>query len=472
MYQSSPEHDRPFRTPPHSLDAEQALLGAILINSEAHDRVSSFLEPHHFFDELHAKIYEIAARLIAEGKRVDPITLKPFFETAELIRFGLSVPAYLGQLAVNATTIINARDYGRTIYDLATRRQLIVIGEDMVNAAYDSPVDFPPKEQVEEVERRLYALVEKGQADKAEVDAPTMLDAAWREIEAARQTGGAPIGLSTGLSDLDRRLGGLRRGHLIIIGGRPSMGKTALAANILEAQAGPALFYSMEMTSIEVALRQLAGESGLASDRLTRGDLDQEAWRRLVAARTKLRQRPLTVDQTGGLTIAQLSARARRMKRQRGIEIIVVDYLQLMQGSKRGNRVEDVTEITTGLKALAKELNIPVVALSQLSRKVEERPDKRPQLADLRESGSIEQDADVVLFVFRQEYYVERDRPTDEKEYGEWMTRFHAVANKAEIIIAKNRHGPVGTVDVQFDGPTTRFSNLARNGLAALAEKA
>ena len=318
------------RAAPHNLEAEQALLGAILINNEAHDRVSGFLEPYQFFDPLHQLIYETAAKLIAAGKQVTPITLKTFFESAEPIGSGLSAPAYLGQLATNATTIINVRDYGQTIRDLWTRRQMILIGEDMVNAAYDSPVDFPPKEQIEEAETRLFALAERGQGDKAEVDHPTLLSGAMRVVGDAYRNRGAPVGLSTGLTDLDRRIGGLRRGHLIIVGGRPSMGKTSLGTNLLDAQTVPKMFFSMEMTGEEVGLRELASETGLASGQLIRGELDEEQWRRLIAAEAKLSRRPLIVDQSSGLTIAQLSARARRAKRQHGIELIVVDYLQLM----------------------------------------------------------------------------------------------------------------------------------------------
>jgi replicative DNA helicase len=451
------------RVAPHNLEAEQALLGAILVNNDALDRVSALLEPGHFYDPLHQQIYETAAKLIGEGRKANPVTIKIYFENAQPISPTESVVQYLGRLAANATTIINVRDYGRTIRDLSVRRSLIDIGETAVNAAYDSPVDFPPREQIEEVERRLYALAERGQGDKAEVDHPSLLDAAARMVNEAYRNRGAPIGLSTGLADLDRRIGGLRRGHLVIVGGRPAMGKTSLGGNLLHAQTVPVLFFSMEMTAEEIGIRELSSETGLASDRMIRGELDEDQLRRVFAAQTKLSQRPLFVDQSSGLTIAQLATRARRAKRQRGIELIVVDYLQLMQGTKRNNRVEDVAEISVGLKALAKELDIPVVALSQLSRKVEERADKRPQLADLRESGSIEQDADEVLLVYREQYYLERSKPSGGgDEIAKWTAKMDACRGLAEIIVAKSRHGEPGIVEVQFDGPTTRFCNLAR----------
>jgi replicative DNA helicase len=370
---------------------------------------------------------------------------------------------YLGRLAANATTIINAKDYARTIRDLAVRRQLIVIGEDVTNAAYDSPVDFSPKEQITEAETRLYALAERGQGYEAERDHGAILDAALDQMNRAYQNPGSIIGLTTGLIDLDRMIGGLRPGHLVVIGGRPSMGKSSLASTIVDAQTAPVLFFTMEMTGEEVALRQLSGETGIASDKLARGALDEDQFRKVMDASAKLRQRPLICVEVSGITIAQLSTRARRIKRQHGIGLIAIDYLQLMQGSKRNSRVEDVSEITVGLKALAKELNIPVVALSQLSRKVEERADKRPQLADLRESGSIEQDADEVLLVFREEYYVERTKPAfGTPEFQDWLAKMQLVAGKAEIAVAKSRHGPVGTIEVGWDGPTTKFFNLAK----------
>jgi replicative DNA helicase len=485
---SAPEAP-PFRTAPHNLEAEQALLGAILVNNEAHDRVSGFLEPYHFFDPLHQQIYETAAKLIGAGKQATPITLKTFFEKAEPIGSGLSVPAYLGQLAANATTIINVRDYGRTVYDLATRRQLIVIGEDMVNAAYDSPVDFPPKEQIEEAETRLFSLAETGKYGQGFASFHSALTTAIEMANNAYQRDGGLSGISTGLRALDSKLGGLQPSDLIILAGRPSMGKSSLATNIAcsvakarvrSLQERPDLrpddsshdgavvgLFSLEMSAEQLATRILSEQAEIPSEKIRRGLIDEAEFKRLVRASEEMSSLPSYIDQTGGLSVAQLAARARKLKRQQNLGLIIVDYLQLLTGSiKRASegRVQEVSEITTSLKALAKELTVPVVALSQLSRAVENREDKRPQLADLRESGSIEQDADVVMFVFREEYYVERTKPAEgTPEFQTWMTKMQACSGKAEVIVGKQRHGPVGTIDLQFDGAYTRFSDLAHD---------
>ncbi|HJZ33887.1 MAG TPA: replicative DNA helicase [Hyphomicrobiaceae bacterium] len=483
----------PFRTAPHNLEAEQALLGAILINNDAHDRVSDFLEPHHFYDPLHQQIFETAAKLIALGKQATPITLKTFFESAERIDPTLTVPQYLGRLAANAATIINARDYGQTIYDLAIRRHLILIGEDMVNAAYDAPVDFPPSEQIEEAETRLFSLAEAGKYGQGFLTFNTALVSAIDMANSAFQREGGLSGIATRLRDLDGKLGGLQPSDLIILAGRPSMGKTALATNIAfnvarsrarsladrsDANAADVNpdgdhdgavvgFFSLEMSAEQLATRILSEQAGIPSEKIRRGLIDERDFKRLVEASREMSTVPLYIDQTGGISIAQLAARARKLKRQHGLGMIVVDYLQLLTGSSRRaseGRVQEVSEITTGLKALAKELNVPILALSQLSRAVENREDKRPQLADLRESGSIEQDADVVMFVFREEYYVERTKPAEGTlEFQDWMSKMQLVSGKAEVIIGKQRHGPVGTVQLQFEASVTRFSDLARD---------
>ncbi|HZT49567.1 MAG TPA: replicative DNA helicase [Hyphomicrobiaceae bacterium] len=478
----------PFRSAPHNLEAEQALLGAILINNEAHDRVAGFLEPHHFYDPLHQQIYETAAKLIASGKQATPITLRTFFENAEPIDATLTVPQYLGQLAANAATIINARDYGRTIRDLAIRRQLIIIGEDMANAAYDSPVDFPPKEQIEEAETRLFALAETDKYGQGFLNFNTALTHAIEMANHAYQREGGLSGIASGLRDLDSKMGGLQPSDLIIIAGRPAMGKSSLATNIAFNVArartrslaqrpdlapddpahdgGVVGLFSLEMSAEQLATRILSEQTGIPSEKVRRGLIDETEFKRLVEVSQEMASMPLFIDQTGGITIGQLAARARRLKRQHGLGLLVVDYLQLLAGSARRaqeGRVQEVGEITTGLKALAKELNVPILALSQLSRAVEAREDKRPQLSDLRESGSIEQDADVVMFVYREEYYLERMKPQEGTiEFQDWMAKMQQVSGKAEIIIGKQRHGPTGTVQLQFEANVTRFSDLAR----------
>jgi len=472
----------PFRSAPHNIEAEQALLGAMLINNEALDRVSGFLLPEHFFDPLHAQIFDVAAKVIQSGKQATPITLRTFFETAEPIDEQLTVPQYLGRLAAGATTIINAEDYGRTVYDLAIRRSLIVIGEDLYNVAYDSPVDAPPSLQIQEAETALYELAESGRYGQGFLGFNTALTDAISMANAAYQRAGGLSGTSCGLRDLDNKMGGLQKSDLIILAGRPSMGKTALVTNIAfnvanayhgeeqpdgtikTVDGGIVGFFSLEMSAEQLATRILAEQAEVSSEKIRRGMIDEDEFKRLVQVSQRMNQIPLYIDQTGGITIAQLAARARKLKRQQGLDLLIVDYLQLLAGSNKsqGNRVQEITEITTGLKALAKELEVPVIALSQLSRQVEQRDDKRPQLSDLRESGSIEQDADVVMFVFREEYYVERTKPDESKpEFHEWQETMMRVEGKGEVIIGKQRHGPVGTVMLGFEGQYTRFSDLA-----------
>ncbi|WP_088344328.1 MULTISPECIES: replicative DNA helicase [Rhodomicrobium] len=473
----------PFRQAPHNIEAEQALLGAILINNEAFDRVSAFLEPHHFFDPLHGRIFETAAKFIQSGKHATPITLKSFFENEDAIGT-VTVPQYLGRLAAHATSIINAEDYGRTVYDLSVRRDLIMIGEDMVNIAYDSPFDMPPEKQIEESEQRLYGLAERGKYGSGFMEFSHALGDAIDMASKAYERQGGLSGISTGLKDLDRALGGLQPSDLLILAGRPSMGKTALATNLafniakaFKTQPGPGGqeevtdgaivgFFSLEMSSEQLATRIISEQAQISSEKIRRGLISEDEFHRLVKATQELQSLPLFIDHTGGISIAQLAARARKLKRQRGLGLIVVDYLQLLSGSaKRSSegRVQEVTEITTGLKALAKELAVPILALSQLSRQVENREDKRPQLSDLRESGSIEQDADVVMFVFREEYYVQRAEPsiTKVEEHQRWQDEMDQVQGIGEVIIGKQRHGPTGTVRLQFTPEFTRFSDLA-----------
>ena len=474
-----------FRSAPHNIEAEQSLLGAILVNNDAFYRVSDFLEPRHFFEPLHQTIYETAGSLIRMGKVATPVTLKTFVP-ADTDIGGMTVGQYLARLAAEATTIINAQDYGRTVYELALRRDLIRIGEDMVNVAFDAPVDFAPRAQIEDAERRLYELAESGRYDGGFQGFAQAMKVALDMAANAYQRDGKLSGTATGLRDLDAKMGGLQRSDLIIVAGRPGMGKTALATNIAynvakahesQVQAdgtmksvngGVVGFFSCEMSAEQLATRILAEQTGISSSLIRRGGISQSEFDTIRDYTIELQHLPLFVDETGGLSISQLTARARRLKRQKGLDLIVVDYIQLLQGSgKRGNdnRVQEVTEITTSLKALAKELNIPVIALSQLSRQVESRDDKHPQLSDLRESGSIEQDADVVLFVYREEYYLQNKEPKPgTEEHGKWQIEMDNAHGRAEVIIAKQRHGPTGTVPLQFEGQFTRFSNLADDG--------
>jgi replicative DNA helicase len=472
----------PYRAAPHNIEVEQALIGAILVNNEAFYRVSDFLEPRHFFEPVHQRIFELSGTLVRAGKIANPVTLKTFLPSDTDIA-GLTVNQYLARLAAEATTVINAEDYGRTVYDLAVRRSLILIGEEMVNVAYDAPVEASPRDQIEDAERRLYELAETGRYDGGFQRFATALTTAVDMAARAYQRDGQLSGIATGLEDIDRMMGGLQHSDLIILAGRPGMGKTALATNIAYNVArawraeprqdgrsetingGIVGFFSLEMSAEQLATRIISEQTEIPSYRIRRGEIDPSEFDRIAAVARDMQAIPLYIDETGGLSIAQLAARARRLKRQRGLDFLVVDYLQLLQGSGRRaseGRVQEVTEITTGLKALAKDLAVPILALSQLSRQVEARDDKRPQLSDLRESGSIEQDADVVLFVFREEYYLKNKEPrAGTEEHFKWQAEMDAVHGKAEVIIGKQRHGPTGTIQLQFKADVTRFANLA-----------
>ncbi|MBN9021229.1 MAG: replicative DNA helicase [Rhizobiales bacterium] len=475
------DREQAYRAPPQNIEAEQALLGAILVNNEAFYRVSDFLEPTHFFEPVHRNIYQVAAELIRANKIANPVTIKTFLPS-DLAIGDITLNQYLARLAAEATTIINAEDYGRSVYDLALRRALIGIGEDMVNVAYDAPVEMAPREQIEEAERRLYEVAEKGQLEQGFQSFGTALVTAIDMASAAYKRDGHLSGIASGLTDLDRLMGGLQHSDLVIIAGRPGMGKTSLVTNIAfnvanawrgEVQPDGAMktvnggivgFFSLEMSAEQLATRIIAEQAQVSSSDIRRGRITESEFSQIAQAAQRMNQVPLYVDQTGGLSIAQLTARARRLKRQRGLDLLIIDYIQLLQGSsKKGDsRVQEVTEITNQLKALAKELNVPVLALSQLSRQVENRDDKRPQLSDLRESGSIEQDADVVLFVYREEYYLRNKEPKEgTPEHLTWQTEMDQVHGIAEVIIGKQRHGPTGTVRLWFEDRFTRFSNLA-----------
>lgn len=469
------------RTAPHNAEAERQLLGAILVNNETYYRVSDFLEPHHFFVPPHQDIYEKINQLIRAGKTASPVTLKTFYPADTKIA-DLTATQFLMRLAADAASIINAEDYGRTIYDLAIRRNLIRIGEDMVNIAYDAPIDVPPDRQIDDAERRLFELAETGRQEGGFVSFGQALTETIEMAHAAYNRDGALSGVSTGLRELDKLMGGLQASDLIVLAGRPAMGKTSLATNIAYniAQAyqteeqpdgsmktvngGVVGFFSLEMSAEQLATRIISEQAEISSSKIRRGDISEAEFEKLAACAQTMQAVPLHVDQTGGISIAALVAKARRLKRQRGLDLIIVDYIQLLSGSKsnNGNRVQEITEITTGLKALAKELHVPIIALSQLSRQVESRDDKRPLMSDLRESGSIEQDADVILFVYRDEYYIGKTEPEENTpEYEVWRDKLERAKGKAEVIIAKQRHGPTGTAQLHFEGQYTRFSDLA-----------
>ena len=467
---------------PHNIEAEQQLLGAILTNNDTYDRVAAIIGPQHFFEPTHARIFEVAASRIAKNNLASPVTLKAFLEDDEGLK-ELGGPAYLVRLAGAAISGFAARDYAQMIYDLAIRRELIRLGREISDKAAKVDIASEPKEQIVEAEQALYALGEQGQTDsgfqsflKAVTDAVNVANAAY-------QRDGGLAGISTGLIDMDKKLGGLHRSDLLILAGRPSMGKTSLATNIAyniakayqkgtlhdgtegAVNGGVVGFYSLEMSAEQLAARILSEASEVPSEQIRRGDMTEEEFRRFVEAAKQLEACPLYIDDTPALPISQLAARARRLKRTHGLDVLFVDYLQLVRpATAKDSRVNEVSEITQGLKAIAKELDIPVVALSQLSRQVESRDDKRPQLSDLRESGSIEQDADVVMFVYREEYYKEREKPGDHEldKMQVWMDEMEALRGKAEVIVGKQRHGPIGHIELSFEGRFTRFGNLVK----------
>ena len=469
-------------TMPHSIEAEQQLLGAILTNNDIYDRVASVIGPKHFYDPVHARIFEIAAARIAKNNLASPVTLKAFMEDDEGLK-ELGGPAYLVRLAGAAISAFAVRDYAQMIYDLAVRRDLIQLGRDIAAKAAQVDVASEPREQIVEAEQKLYKLAEQGQTEsgfqsflKAVTDAVNVANAAY-------QRDGGLSGVSTGLIDMDKKLGGLHPSDLLILAGRPSMGKTSLATNIAfnvakayrrgtlhdgtegAVDGGVVGFYSLEMSAEQLAARILSEAAEIPSHQIRSGDMTETEFRRFVDAAKALEACPLYIDDTPALPISQLAARARRLKRTHGLDVLMIDYLQLVRGTGKGeNRVNEISEITMGLKAIAKELNIPVIALSQLSRQVENREDKRPQLSDLRESGSIEQDADVVMFVFREEYYKEREKPGDHEldKMAIWQEEMERLHGRAEVVIGNQRHGPIGTVDLSFEGRYTRFGNLVK----------
>lgn len=467
---------------PHSIEAEQQILGAILTNNDIFDRVAAVIGAQHFFDPVHARIFEVASARIQKNALASPVTLKAFLEGDEGLK-ELGGPAYLARLAGAAISSFAARDYAQLIHDLAIRRELMALGREVSDKAARVEVDSTPSQQIVEAESALYRMAEQGKSEQGFQSFLRAVTDAVQAANAAYQRDGGLAGISTGLTDMDRKLGGLHKSDLLIIAGRPSMGKTSLATNIAfniakayrrgrrpdgtegTVNGGVVGFFSLEMSAEQLAARVLSEASEVPSEQIRRGDMTEPEFRRFVEAAKDLEACPLFIDDTAALPIHQLAARARRLKRTHGLDVIVVDYLQLLRpASAKDSRVNEVSEITQGLKAIAKELDIPVVALSQLSRQVENREDKRPQLSDLRESGSIEQDADVVMFVFREEYYKEREKPGEHEldKMAKWQTEMEALHGKAEVIIGKQRHGPIGTVELSFEGRFTRFGNLAK----------
>jgi replicative DNA helicase len=475
---------------PQNVEAEAALLGAMMIDNRIAEDVLQKLRPEHFFEPLHGRVYEAIAFMVGDNRLANPVTLRPLFAADEAMKT-LGGPAYLAQLTGNPASLIGARAFADQIYDLAMLRALVTVGRDMVDGALDTSVEVNPAKQIEAAEMKLYEVAEKGGADGGAKSFTRAAALAVKQAERAMNSGGSVSGITTGLGDLNAMTGGMNRSDLIILAGRPGMGKTSLATNIAfnaarrwidDKEAGideeksigaPVAFFSLEMSSDQLAMRILSEQSEIVSEKLRTGDISPANFQKFARAAADLEQLPLFIDDTPALTIAALRTRARRLKRQHKIGMVVVDYLQLLQGSGRSSsdgRVQEISEISRGLKTLAKELHVPVLALSQLSRAVESREDKRPQLSDLRESGSIEQDADIVMFVYRDEYYHDFKAPpqpgdhssADEiQKYQDWFDHQQRVANKASVIIAKQRHGATGSVDLRFDRQFTKFSDLA-----------
>jgi replicative DNA helicase len=486
----------PARIPPHNFEVEMGLLAALLANNRAYEKVSELLRPEHFADARHGRIYDAIGKLAQKGQQANAATLKNYFEhDGELADIGGA--DYLARLQASAVTIINANDYAQRIFDLYLRRELIDIGTDVVNEAYEFDVETDANAKIESAEQKLFDLAEKGQVEGGLRTFNSALTAAIDMATLAFKRDGAVTGITTGFADMDDKLGGFHKSDLIIVAGRPSMGKSALAAKLAfnaalarqkwterailegldrdapDAEGGVVAFFSLEMSAEQIANRLLSEQVEIPSDKIRRGEVAGEDFPKFVQAAQELATLPLHIDDTPALSVSAVRTRARRLKRTQGLGMIVIDYLQLLApppGTRAEGRVQEISAITRGLKALAKELDVPVIALSQLSRAVEQREDKRPQLSDLRESGTIEQDADVVMFVYREEYYHSRAEPgrrpdEDESKFNErhqkWQERGEQIMNVAEVILGKQRHGPIGTVRLRFEGQFTKFSDLA-----------
>ena len=468
------------RQMPHNLPAEQNLLGALLLDNDVMERIDDRLRAEHFYDPLHGRIFSTMMRLIDRGQLANPVTLKTFFSATEEGQTS-EIEDYLGELADGVISIAQAADYASTIYETHLRRELIRIGDDVINDASHPDVDLPATTQIETAEAKLFQLAETGEAGAGLRSFENVAAAAINQAAIALKSDGGLSGCSTGLTGLNTKMGGLHRSDLIILAGRPAMGKSALATNIAfhvatttktGETAAPVAFFSLEMSAEQLGTRILSERARIDSNSIRQGQLSSEEFDRLIEASDALSTAPFFIDDTPSLSVSQVASRARRMKRTTGLGLIVIDYLQLLMpqlGAKPENRVQEISNISRALKAMAKELDVPVVALSQLSRAVEQREDKRPNLADLRESGSIEQDADVVLFVYRDEYYLTKKEPERESHESEekfnlrydlYRERLEKAHNKAEVIIGKQRHGPTGLIELHFEKSLTKFSDL------------
>jgi replicative DNA helicase len=468
---------------PHNVEAEAALLGALMIDNRIIEDIQLKLRADHFYEPLHGRIFEQIRRLVDKNMLATPVTLRPVFESDEEMK-QLGGPAYLAQLTGSGAPIIGARDFAEQIYDLAQLRALVGVGRSMVERALDTSEEVEPKKQIEEAEAALYRVAEEGGTEGGVKSFASAAIDAIKMAEKALSSGGGLSGLTTGINAINVKTGGLHNSDLLILAGRPGMGKTSLATNIAfntarkyveelgegvapdKMSGTPVAFFSLEMSADQLATRILAEQSGVSAEALRMGKISKEEFKNLARASQNLQDLPLYIDDTPGLTIAALRTRARRLKRQRQIGLIVVDYLQLLQGTGKSggdqNRVQEISEISRGLKTLAKELQLPVIALSQLSRQVENREDKRPQLSDLRESGSIEQDADMVWFVYREDYYLAMKQPSDgHDDLAKWQEEMNRAYGQAEIIVAKQRHGSTGKIKLHFEARITRFSDLA-----------
>jgi replicative DNA helicase len=470
------ENEKDLRILPMNIEAEQALLAALLTSNSVYERISDFLKPEHFYDDINGRIYQAIAKLLENNQLADPLTLKNYFLQKDEMEL-IGGDRYLIELAKNSPVLSNTSHYGKVVYELYQRREILKISDEITNEANSFDLEINASNIIEKAEVKLYNLSSTGEAGQDFKKFSTSLVEAINSAESAYKREGQLSGIPTGFIDLDQLLGGFHKTDLIILAGRPSMGKTALATNIAfkmvntssmndENKKNVVGFFSLEMSSEQLATRILAEDSSISSEKIRRGQLNSNDFQKIVKSSQTLNDLSLYIDDSPNLSISALRTRSRRLKRKHGLDAIVIDYLQLVRPSlaRPDNRVLEIAEMTRNLKALAKELNIPVLCLSQLSRQVEQRDDKRPQLSDLRESGAIEQDADVVMFIYREEYYTERKEPSPGTEdYQKWQEKMGKIHNVAEVLVAKQRHGPIGKVNLHFEGSTTKFSNLSKN---------